>query len=195
MLDLTQLNMKHVPVEGYHYYNYALLHTVGYTHVLDTMRYERAFFARATDVQRMLGAVEDIAEWATRRVAILLSKYDFRGKTKANWTPQRLLSTQELEIITDPYQLLQLNADDTSLRPPKKLKVQHVLPVEGTVEWILRVMFLNKAMPASENDAHTLERAFMDRQRTPTIELTNFCVSKTVWTLPPRNDPWATSTN
>ena len=179
------MNMQHMTFDGYSYFNYALLHGTGFTHVLDTMRYERAFFARSADVAHIVEAAsENYAEWAMRPYTILLGKYDSRGKTKPGWTPQRLLSNQDLEIISDPLQLMQLSADHFDLKPPKKLKVQHMIELEGKVEWILRVMHQNKAMPLSENDALALERALRHNEPVVKLTLTNFCVYKTLWTFP-----------
>lgn len=193
-----QFNMQHVELSGggYGYFNYAVLHCSGVLHLLDTMRYERAFFARRSDVDMLIEAAANYSEWANRRLAILLGKYDHVGKTKASWTPQRLLSNQELEIVTDPGMLLQLNADELSMRPPKKLKIRHTLPVEGPAAWVLDVMHRNKAMPSEESHAHALERAFYDPSASPAIDLTNFCATKTVWNLPPNPiDPLRPSHN
>lgn len=193
-----QFNMRHVELSGggYGYYNYAVLHCTGIHHVLDTIRYERAFFARRSDVDMLIEAASSYSDWVTRRLAILLGKYDHLGKTKASWTPQRLLQNQELELVTDPSQLLQLNADELTLRPPKKLKIRHILPVEGPLTWILEVMHRNKAMPSEEGDSHILERAFYEPEKPVAMNLTNYCVSKTHWNLPPNPiDPMRPSKN
>lgn len=169
----TLLNIEHLPVDGYRYLNYASLYT-GCHHVLDTMRYERAFFVRNNDVQRILQF-----DFSSHFV-IVLGKYDFNPKTSPSWTTQRLLSEQRLEIITDPYRLIEIGVEQTVT---KRLKIKHVASVEGMPDWVLQVMLLNKAMPSTEVDASKLESAISEG--TPvSLELANFCHKETSWTLP-----------
>lgn len=181
-----QSHMQHVHFGtnvSFGYFNYALLHGTGFAHMLDVMRYQRAFLARKSDLELLLEATKDYSEWINRRYAILLCKYDFRGKTKPSWVPQQLSADQELEEVTDPMTLMQLGVDPPSFRPPKPLKVQHILALEGPIDWLLQVMFLNKAVPHNEADAHAMERAFYEAD-TLKVELTNYCNVKTLWTIP-----------
>ena len=169
---------------GYSHFNYATLNGTGMARMLDFMRYERAFFVRDTDLNLMVDAARDYGEWITRRFAILFGKYDSHGKTKPDWTQGRLTSDQELEIHNDPITLYQLGGTDVPLRPTKRLRWQHILEVEGPLSWVLEVMFMNKAMPSTEADSGELERAMFQAGQTCKVKLTNFCISKTMWTLP-----------
>lgn len=179
--------VEYVPLNGgYRNFNHAILHGTGLTHVFDFMRYERAFMVRDTDLAFLLEAAREYADWATRRYAFLMCKYDFTGKTKPGWNMNRLLSSQELELITDPAQIIQLGAEHVLLRPAHPLKLQHIVTVKDKpVGWVLGYMFLNHAVPCDEGDSNVLERQFFDAERTPpNVRLTNFCASKTLWREP-----------
>jgi len=99
------------PVESYKFYNYALLHTRGLDFLFDTLRYDNAFLPRRADVDRIIAVSNDYLKHHMDRFTLLLAKYDFKGATKPNWTPARLLTTQEFEYIKDPMQLFALSGD------------------------------------------------------------------------------------
>jgi len=177
------------PVDGYRYYNYAMLHSRGYTQVFDTMRYDRAFLARRTDLVAMQEAAKNyVGKCALTPKATLLCRYDWKGKTRPNWTHDKLASNMELEIIDDPMALLDLNADVTAPRPTKTLKIRADLQVTGQLPWVLEVMYENQAMPSQEVDANRIEQAFYREygDQEITVSLTNFRAVEADWILPPK---------
>jgi hypothetical protein len=181
--------IEHRKVDPYRYFNYAILHGVGLAEVFNFMRYNVAFLARKSDYEMLLEASEgeNYAEWMLRRFSILLCRYDWAGKNKAHWEHRMLLSRQELEEITDPAALYELNADQTSLRTPTPtLKWEHSLEVKGTLKYVLQVMYDNKALPSQETDANQIEQAFYpySKQEPIAVTLRNFLGVKTEWKLP-----------
>lgn len=182
--------IEHRKVDPYRYFNYAVLHTVGVDVVFNLMRYDTAFLARRSDYEMLLEASEgdNYADWMMRNMAILLCRYDWSGKTKAHWTPAMLMSNQSLEEVSDPQALYELGADQTELRAPSKptLKWEHTLEVKGSLQYVLQVMYENKATPADEGSAHQIERAFYPYQEKEpiTVKLRNFLGVQTEWRLP-----------
>jgi hypothetical protein len=175
--------------DPYRYFNYALLHTVGMDNVFNVLRYNVAFLVRRSDYEYLLKAAEgeNYSDYMLRRASLLLCRYDWAGKTKAHWAHDHLLSTQEIEEITDPYALYELEADQTELRTPKPaLKWEHILTVKGTLQYVLQVMYDNRAMPYEETDANKIERAFQPYVECGEIEvrLRNFLGVETEWKLP-----------
>lgn len=178
---------KFEPVEGYSYYNYALFHTRGYGHVFDMLRYDRAFLCRKSDVNDMKEAATDyVRNGVNKPCAILICRYDWRGKTRPNFTKARLLADQEYELVSDVAALYELNSDIMESRPQRKLKIQSELEVTGQLPWVLDVMYLNRAMPSTENDASRIERAFSKQHgdQEITVKLLNFNSSQTDWKMP-----------
>ena len=174
-------------IEGYRYFNYALFHTKGYAHVLDMLRYDRAFLCRQSDVDDMKEAATDyIRKGALKPRAILICRYDWRGKTRPNFTPARLLTNQEYELIDDPSDLYELNSDVVEPRPQKPLKIQAELEVTGQFPWVLDVMYLNRALPSTEWDARTMESAFSKAHgdQEITVKLVNFNSVESDWKMP-----------
>lgn len=187
MLDIEQKITHSTRTDGgMKYYNFALLHSRGLSHVFDTMRYDSAFFARKSDVTHILEAVKKYGEAMTHRFSILLAKYDWRGATQPNWTPQRLLSDQEFQEISISETYDQ-NADFHEPRPPKPLKVMTELEITGTLPYILQVMYDNRAYPAHEPCAHAIERAFYSEEQTLTVTLANYQAAQNYWRLPKGN--------
>lgn len=181
--ELTQ----HDQVEGYTHFNFALLHGTGITHIFNFMRYNVAYMARRSDFDLLLQVAKgDYSEWLTRRYAVLLCRYDWTGKTKAHWERGMLLSDQELEEIGDVAQLYELNSDVTVLRASSKLKWKHIVKVQGSLPWVLQVMYENKAVPSQEVDANRLEHAFYSPNEEVEVSLSNYLAVKTLWTLPPK---------
>jgi hypothetical protein len=177
--------------EGYGYYNFAILHGRGIEHLFNFMRYNVAFLSRLTDFQKILEAAEDYMAHNTNRFSVLLCRYDWRGHTKANWEERMLLSDQELERITDPYLLMELNSDRMEMRAKPKNKWQHVCEVVGPLPWVLRVMYENRATPHEETDARRIEGAFYEPQGTNiTVKLKNYMgVENGNWTFAPKPPP------
>lgn len=171
---------------GYKFYNYAILHSLGVAHVFNVMRYNRAFFARASDVQLFHEIAKSPLDHLGR-LAILLCKYDWRGKTKPNWSHQHLLSDQELQEITDPMELFTLNAEFSEWQARPTLKFEGKCQITGTPEWILDVMHQNRAVPFEESDARILEDGFTcvgESPKTIRVMLVNFMPVQGKWAFP-----------
>lgn len=182
MLRNFEQNISHrKQSEPYRYFNFAVLHTRGLNHVFDTMRYDSAFLARYADLDRLLKAADKYDDYILQPFAILLCKYDFRGKTKANWTPARLLSDQKYEEAADPLLLLQLNSDLHDYRPVRVLKIRSELKLKATLATILKVMYDNRAVPASETDANTMERALYLPNDEIEVTLANYQDEEKFW--------------
>ena len=176
-------------VDPYRYFNFALLHTTGVSEVFNFMRYNCAFLARQSDFQMLLEAsdAEHYSEWMIRQLAVLLCRYDWAGKTKAHWEHSMLLSSQQLEEVSDVPTLYELSSDVTELRTPKPpLKFEHILTVEGTLQYVLEVMYRNKAFPHSERDANLIERSFYpySKEEPVKVELRNYLGVEAEWELP-----------
>lgn len=177
--------------DGYGYFNYALLHNKGICGLFNFMRYNVAFIARLADFHRLLEAAADYGKCCTHRYSVLLCRYDWAGKTKANWYEPMLMSDQELERQDDPYVLMELSADSFELRAKPKRKWQHLCEVTGPLSWILTVMYENKALPHEETDANRIERAFSEPPGTNfTVKLKNYMAQENGrWTFAPKPPP------
>lgn len=166
--------------DSYRYYNYAKLHTNTLNHVFDTMRYDRAFFVRWKDVEKVISQNPiDIFD----RYIFLLAKYDWKGATRPGWTPGRLLSSQEYEFVHDPSELYLLNADFNEFHARPTLKISTICEVEGNLSQICKTMFANRAMPSTEVDARALENCLHEPDRKITLKLLNFQAKKLPWNL------------
>jgi hypothetical protein len=174
-------NLTHQKHDPYRYFNFALLHTRGLDHVFDMMRYDSAFLARYADFDRLLKAADNYGDYVLQPFSILLCKYDFRGKTKANWTPARLLSDQKYEEVPDPLVLMQLNSDVYDYQPHKPLKYRSELVLKGTLAMILKVMYDNKAIPANEKDANAMERTLYMPAEEIEVTLANYQDEERFW--------------
>lgn len=185
MMMMIDQKITHRKMEdGYSHYNYAILHSRGLMHVLDTMRYDSAFFARRSDLANILEKLKNYGQVLTSRFSILLCKYDWHGVTKPSWTPARLCADQEYEYGSVADRLYELNSDMTILRPTKKLKVRSELEYTGTVSQILQVMFDNHAFPESEIVANQIEREFYSEDQKPiTVTLVNYQAAETAWLI------------
>lgn len=188
MNSTPELNRRPVSGEGYRFYNYALFHTTSWVHILDFMRYERAFLARKSDLKQLIEVIET-RNTQMGATAILLAKYDWKGKTKPNWTPIRLLANQELELVTDPMKLLSLGADFMEFQTPT-LKWEAECEVTGPVDWVLQTMYDNRAVPSTERDATELENGIYhseDGMKVVTVKLFSFMANdKDQWRFPPK---------
>lgn len=121
--------------------DYATLQTRNLDHVLDTMRYERAFFATERDVAPFLSAA---ADWNNfyKSAEITLARFSW---PKNKWTHARMLSGQA--IIEKLNWTVQVN------------KVQIEIKVADTLVSILKLMVQHRMFPAHEGDSYTLEQA------------------------------------
>jgi hypothetical protein len=179
--------IQHQQVDGYTHYNYAVLHGTGVAHIFDFLRYNHCFLARRSDLEMLLEVTrdEEYGKWVTRQYAILLCRYDWTGKTKANWAYDILMSDQKLDECSDLQTLFELGSDMETLRAKPKLKWKHTLEVTGPLAWVLGVMYENKAIPATEADANRIEQAFYAPDEV-TVFLANFLAVQAQWTLPPK---------
>ena len=155
----------------YRFFNFAVLRSNGLDMVFDMMRYDNAFLGRKADVDHICDTLENgDVRFAIQPFSILLVRFDWRGKTKPNWTPQRLLSTQSYEFITDPMTLYDIHSDVTEwhIKPPAKFK--SIIEFTGTPCEIIRLMHANRAFPASEGDANQIERGLYSLDEKLTIQ-------------------------
>lgn len=175
----------HTVVTPYKTYNYSLLHMKGLSHLLDLMRYERAFLCREADLNLLLATMGNEESFILKLFTFLLCKYDWKGVTKPSWTPGRLLSSMEMEEIRDPIKLYELNLGRDpifSIKTPLKFRADVI--VKAPLRMILKIMFLNNAFPSEEGHAHEMERAFYDPDKEIEVSLTNFMSAKEGWRFP-----------
>lgn len=174
------------PVEPYRTHNFALLHARGLAHVFDTMRYERAFLVRQTDLRRLVELAQgDGLAHVNARLTLLLGKCDYKGPTKASWTTDRLLSTMELQLADDAGKVYEWAGQvcDFALKVP--LKFRSDVAITGPLSHVLIVMFMNQAMPCDEGDSHQIERAFYGGNPEISVRLTKFVPSEgEQWRIP-----------
>lgn len=176
------------PIDGYKTLNYALLHSQGLGHVFDTMRYERAYLVRKTDLARLVEVSKgDGLAHVAGRYSLLLAKYDWKGPTKAGWTDARLQNGMEFQRIDDMMRLMELGLESPDFTIKHKPKFRADVQITGTVAYVLTTMMLNKAFPCDEADSHYLYQGFYNPGGEVTVKLTNFLPSdKTVWHFPPK---------
>lgn len=177
-------NPSYRKCEPWKYFNYAVLNTRGLAHVFDMMRYDRAFFARRLDVDTILSILSDETAHALKPFSILLCRYDFKGRTMANWTHGRLCGDQKYDPVSELTDLFTLGADHTEMRPGSPLKIQSEYTVEGTLAYVLEVMWNNRAMPSTEKDAHLIEHAFHEPDQPMTVTLWTVMSQERQWLLP-----------
>lgn len=166
------------------YFNYALLHSRGLMHVFDTMRYDKAFFARRSDVEAIQQIIGDDSAHVLRPFTILLGCFDERGKTRPGWTHERLLSDQELKEIDSLAELYELNADHTAFKPTAAVNYESRLEITALLRQVLDIMYANKAFPDTEGDAHRIEQAFYSPTEELKVSLRTFTIGKMKWVLP-----------
>lgn len=176
------------PIDGYKTLNYALLHSTGLSHVFDTLRYERAYLTRKTDLARLVEVAKgDGLAHVAGRYTLLLAKFDWKGPTKASWTDARLMSGMEFQRIDDMMRLMELGLESPDFAPKDKPKFRADVEITGTVEHVLTTMFLNKAFPCDEGDSHRLYQGFYNPGGEVTVKLTKFVpTDKTGWHIPPK---------
>ncbi len=170
--------------ESYRFYNFATLRSNGLSLVLDMMRYDSAFFCRKSDVDKIIECLDAKLRFALQNFSILLARFDWKGKTKPSWTPQRLMSGQEYEFITDPMALYDLGSEVTEwhIKPPAKLR--SVIEVTGTPAYLLRTMHLNHAFPESEGDANLIQNGFYKPEEALTASLKTYMANEREWVFP-----------
>ncbi len=172
-------------VEPYKYFNYTTLHCRGIgKDEFDMMRYDRAFFARRKDVDVIQSLIGKDMDHVLHPFSLLLCKYDWKGMTRPNWTPEKLCGGQEYVNITDPGSLYELGANHTELRPSKGLKVKTEQEVTGLLKEVLDVMYNNRAMPNTEVDSGILGQAFYKPEEPITVTLCNFSAQELLWLVP-----------
>jgi hypothetical protein len=165
----------------YTHYNFALLKCRGIEHVLDTLRYERAFFVRPEDVAEITRVMEDPALAMFTELNLLIAAYSWNRRP--HWTHARLLSTMS---ITELHQadLYDIDVAFIEAKASHKLKIRSDLTVRGTFDEILSVMLLNRAMPLGEKDAHLLEHCIYQPEESVTLDLTSFFAFVHDWEIP-----------
>lgn len=159
------LDIEWLPTTPWRYYNYAILHNKGVTQLFDTMRYDNAFLVREDDLNTLIDLAKDDGHYRhiTSHVSILLCRHADKGVKNPGWNPQRLLLTQKYEYVNDAQKLMDIAPNViTSLgfQPKPTNKMIGIFTVKGDLPYVLRVMFHNKCMPASEGMAREIEQAF-----------------------------------
>tara|TARA_Y100000034_G_scaffold131256_1_gene191612 strand:+ start:94 stop:690 length:597 start_codon:yes stop_codon:yes gene_type:complete len=176
---------------GRTHFNYGIINGRGIAYIFNFLRYNSAFLVRNEDCEKLREAAQKYGDWINKPFQVVVCRYSFAGKTRPGWADGPLPADCEFEPQNDPMDLMNLGCDQYELRPPKKLKVQHIATSEGTVRWQFQNMYDNKAFPHREEDANALERAiqweFTTGKMEPfTIELSNFKMTKTSWIWPPK---------
>jgi hypothetical protein len=166
----------------YTHFNFALLKCRGTNEVFNTLRYERAFFARSADVNRLRQLMGAAATAILTELELLIAAYSWNNRP--HWTYGRLLSTMSLTELK-PHELYDLNADFTIAKAAKRLKVRSDITVEGTAPEIMQFMLENRGMPAREEDAHRLEHTIYDPDKPITMTVTLFATFEHDWLLTP----------
>jgi len=152
-------------------YHYAELRGRGIAQLFDTLRYENAFLCRQADAGRLIHLMGDSDLRAiVEPITILICKY---GERRPNWTINRLLSDQYLKEL-DIHELYEFGAEFTATRPTSRLKFCNEVEITGTIDTIITTMLNNRAMPASEGDAHRIEQAPYQPEQPITVRLRNF---------------------
>lgn len=168
--------VEHQKCEPRKYINYALFTSRGLHDVFDFMRYERAFFARKTDVETI--SASSLPANVLDKFHILLGRYDYR--VLGNWSHDRICSDQRLEVLHDLQELWELKADITVTRV--NFKVQSTIDFTGTLSQILDMMWLNMATPYREVDARKIEQGFYEEpSQLISVTLLTFMSGNNTW--------------
>jgi hypothetical protein len=156
------------------------------THVFDTMRYERAFLLRPSDVEKLLNFATSPQPRLNTNSKLMLCRYSFTQKH--DWTHGRLMAGQQLEELSQSKLVDDwVITGNYSLPESKKLlKIRADAEFTGNFPFILEMMLLNRAVPCSETDAHAIERLFFTGEvgEEISVSLTNFLSQEAEWKLP-----------
>lgn len=149
--------------------NFAILHSRGLGHVFDTLRYDSAFFAKKEEVEKVVEASRNYINggFASQEFTMVLGKYDWPRALKHSWTPARLLRCQR-------YEFPDVQPEH---RKVGKLKYKSVATVTGQLPDILKVMFKNNALPASERESGVLDTALWTPGEDITVKLVNYLLT------------------
>ena len=175
-------NLTFEPFDGYTHYRFAILKCRGIGMMFDFMRYERSFFFRRPDVDRLIKAMSSGLRDYNDQHEIALVRYAWAGRNNPPWTYGRLMSDQSLEE-TD---ITTLGFDGACLevsKPPKKLKLESQIDVTGDIATVLNAMWFNKAMPATESMSHQIESWPHAPEEERTIRLATFVNQEAEWKL------------
>lgn len=175
---------EHYPIQGYKRFVFAYMSTNGLGHFLDTLRYDRAFLVRPMDLDHLIAVAKNPMDYF-RPARLLLGKYSFG---RADWTYERLMSWQSLDEIADPKLMYSKLApfEASKLLSQQKFKFRTTCEFTGNLEYILRTMFVNRAFPGNEGDAHIMERALQNNDGEEiTVSLCNFeSTPEPSWRMP-----------
>jgi hypothetical protein len=173
--------VEYRPTDPWKFYNYAMYHSLGVSDMFDFMRYENAFMVRASDLKNLLSE-RDPVKVGLRRFSILFCKVSDKGITRPGWTYNRLSTNQELEEVSDPSALFTLYPDfDGKFKPVSPSKMICTAEVTGNLEYILGVMFTNKAIPENEPHADAIAAAFHEPDKEFTVKLRSFSYYEVPW--------------
>lgn len=149
-------------------YNYLVFHTNSLFHLFDMMRYDRLFFARKSDVNQIIEAVNQNKLW--QKFAFVMGNYAWQ---KHNLTEARLLCSQRYETLKHS-DLFDLDADFTHAKPVKNLKNRITWEFTGTLSDVLHEMYENHAYPENESVSRKIERAFYHQDEVFTVALAKY---------------------
>lgn len=182
-----QIKLQYQPVSPYKHLRCAYLTTNSMTHVFDTMRYERAFLVRVSDVEKLLDFAAKPQPRLGTSCRLMLCRYNFAQRH--DWSHGRLMSGQQLTELSKSMLVEDwvTNGNYTLPESPKKaLKIRADAELTGDFSFILQMMLLNRAVPCSETDAHAIERLFFTGEMGEeiSVSLTNFLSKESEWKLP-----------
>lgn len=176
--EFTKMN------DSYKRLDFAVINTNGLYHVLDTLRYERAFFLRQADIdlfkKAMGGNLGEFASLSSPK-SIVLGRYSWPSN---KWTEGRLLCGQFIKEVKDVNELYKLTdkAISKDIKPSLRWRVD--VEVRGDLPDIFDLLLKERAMPCGEKDSHILEQAFYAAsQSNITVTLTNFCATNVGWRI------------
>lgn len=165
------------PTDPWTKYHYAILTTHGVHMLFDTLRYEHAFICRSADMEAIRHVMKGL-EHTFITLKVLICKYS-EGR-HGNWTLGRLLSTMTLDEI-DIAEVIRLDSEFSSPKPVSRLKYLNEVTVTAKIADVLDMMLKNHAMPASEGDAHIIERVPYNPDEPITVRLKNYSAVAGAW--------------
>ncbi len=173
-------NLQFTKLDGFTHFRYALMKARGVCQLFDFMRYDRCFFARKVDVDTLIVVMKNGLEAITFNFEVLYCQYSW---SRRDFTYGRLLSAQRLEEL-QPWQVYDLNANFSAQKPKGKLSVKSEIQIKGGIELILRTMWENNAIPATEADSHKIEQMPYRPDEEEVVGLTTYTNREQEWIIP-----------
>lgn len=179
-------SLQFTKLDGFTQFRYAMMKACGVCQLFDFMRYDRCFFARKVDVDTLIAVMKNGLDAIKFNFEVMFCQYgwirlDFWSRRE--FTYGRLLSTQRLEEL-EPGQVYDLNANFSVQKPKRKLSLKSEIKITGGIELILRTMWENYAIPATEGDAHKIEQMPYRPNDDETVSLARYIDREQEWTIP-----------